>query len=166
MTRRIISAPVRRLEPARALVFSYGSNLWSDQLRQRCPGAVEMGPATLEGWRLGWAGHSARWGGPVATVTPARGAMVRGAVVALSSDDLATLDTHEGEGVVYARLPVVVRLKTGKREVDAWVYVHRRQPVKGASPSPRYVARIAAGLAEQGWGLETLDAALGAELEH
>lgn len=167
MTRRLVSAPPRRLEPARALVFSYGSNLWSDQLRQRCPAAVEMGPATLEGWRLGWAGHSTRWGGPVATVTPARGAVVRGAVVALTAADLAALDAHEGEGTVYARLPVVVRLRSGKREVDAWVYVHRRQPTKdGPGPSARYVARIAAGLAELGWGLETLDAALGAELEH
>ena len=165
MTRRLVSAE-RKPEPMRALVFSYGSNLWSEQLRQRCPGAVDMGPAVLEGWALGWAGQSQRWGGPVATVYPSKAAVVRGAVVALTVTDLGTLDVHEGEGTVYQRLPVRVRLKSG-REVDAWVYVHKRQPHKGGpGPSARYVARIAAGLAEYGWGLDTLDAALDAVALH
>lgn len=166
MARRLITAGDRKPEPMRALVFSYGSNLWSHQLQQRCPGAVDMGPATLEGWALGWAGQSQRRGGPVATVYPSKAAVVRGAVVALTATDLRALDVHEGEGTVYQRLPVRVRLKSG-REVDTWVYVHKRQHHRGGpGPSARYVARIAAGLAEYGWGLDTLDAALDAMTAH
>lgn len=166
MARRLVTAADRRPVPMRALVFSYGSNLWSEQLRQRCPGALDLGPATLDGWALGWAGHSRRWDGPVATVYPCKSAVARGAVVALTETDLAALDACEGEGTVYQRLPVRVRLRSG-REVDAWVYVHKQRPhAAGLGPSPRYVARIAAGLAEYGWGLDALDAALDRATTH
>lgn len=145
-----------------ALVFSFGSNLYLPQLQQRCPGMRRVGAAELPGWELGWAGHSSRWDGPVATIAPRRGGVVRGGLVAMSRADLEALDTHEGEGQVYQRVPVRVRLRDeqGERTVEAWTYVHRDEPRSGAAPSARYVARIAAGLAMWGWDLERLDAAL------
>lgn len=149
----------RAAEPERALVFSFGSNLYHPQLQARCPGVARVDAATLEGWALGWAGHSQRWGGPVATIQPRRGSVVQGAVVALGEADLAALDAAEGEGVVYQRMPVQVRLQSGET-VDAWTYIHREQPDPQDEPSPRYAARIAAGLTGWGWGLETLDQAL------
>lgn len=158
MARRLVAKP----DPMRALVFCYGSNLWRPQLRERCPGVIELGAATLEGWLLGWAGQSPRWGGPVATVYPSRQGTTQGALVGLTMSGLMALDGYEGEGTVYMRLPVQVRLR-GKSQgcIDAWTYVHRRQPLReGPGPSARYVARIAAGLAEYGWGLDGLDAAL------
>lgn len=160
--RRLVTPPPPpAADPDRALVFSYGSNLWTPQLLRRCPDAALVEPATLHDWALAWAGWSKSWGGAVATVRPVRGARALGAVAALTRADLAALDAAEGEGLVYQRLPVAVELRSGGR-VDAWVYVHKGAIARaGRGPSPRYVARIAAGLAGNGWGLEALDRALG-----
>jgi len=50
------------------LYFAYGSNLDGAQMRRRCPSARLVGAAILDGYRLGFAGQSAAWGGGVATV--------------------------------------------------------------------------------------------------
>ena len=42
----------------RTLYFAYGSNLDPTQMRRRCPTSAPAGPATLDGWRLAFGGHS------------------------------------------------------------------------------------------------------------
>ena len=85
------------------LYFAYGSNLDRQQMQERCPGAKVVGPARLPGHRLEFAGHSARWGGGVATVTPAAGPSVDGILYQLPPEDLAALDALEGHPFVYRR---------------------------------------------------------------
>ena len=57
-----------RRGPLTQTYFAYGSNLDAAQMRARCPSAKLLGAAILDGYRLGFAGQSAAWGGGVATV--------------------------------------------------------------------------------------------------
>jgi hypothetical protein len=58
----------QRRGPLTQTYFAYGSNLDAAQMRARCPSAKLLGAAILDGYRLGFAGQSAAWGGGVATV--------------------------------------------------------------------------------------------------
>jgi gamma-glutamylcyclotransferase (GGCT)/AIG2-like uncharacterized protein YtfP len=85
--------------------FAYGSNLDADQMRDRCPSSSPLGPARLEGHRLGFTHFSKRWGGGSADVIPAPDAVVWGVLYGLNADDLARLDRFEGG---YERITVEV----------------------------------------------------------
>ena len=67
----------------RTLYFAYGSNLDGAQMRRRCPTSAPAGPATLDGWRLAFGGHSRTWGGPVATLVKDPDEWVDGLLYAL-----------------------------------------------------------------------------------
>ena len=83
-------------DPLTHLYFAYGSNLDGAQMRRRCPSARLVGAAILDGYRLGFAGRSASWGGGVATVVRDREGRVPGLVWVVSADDLDRLDRFEG----------------------------------------------------------------------
>jgi gamma-glutamylcyclotransferase (GGCT)/AIG2-like uncharacterized protein YtfP len=136
---------------ARSLVFSFGSNLHEPQLRERCPDAMQVGPAVLRGFRLAFVGHSPRWGGAVATVRPSVKAEVLGELVLLTDADLTRLDGFEGAPTVYKRTRVQVHTHTAsgaRREVSAWTYVRDGGE---ADPSLTYVSRIACGYGRLGY---------------
>lgn len=136
---------------ARSLVFSFGSNLCTAQLWDRCPDATIVGSAVLEGHRLAFVGHSGLWGGAVATVRPAAKAEVLGELMLLTDADLARLDGFEGAPHVYRRERVQVRTHSASgegREVTAWTYTRDGEE---APPSLTYVARIATGYGRLGY---------------
>jgi gamma-glutamylcyclotransferase (GGCT)/AIG2-like uncharacterized protein YtfP len=135
------SAPAEpRVALAQTVYLAYGSNLSVCQMRARCPGARPIARAVLEGYALAFAGYSRRWGGPVATVVPARGARVHGLLYELPSSDLHTLDRFEGAPVAYERRVRIVLDERGHRR-RAHLYVHRDEG-GDALPPLRYVERI------------------------
>ncbi|NJK89039.1 MAG: gamma-glutamylcyclotransferase, partial [Myxococcales bacterium] len=72
-----------------ALYFAYGSNLHEPQMTLRCASAVLVEQAILHDHRLTFFGRSSQWdGGGVATVVPASGAQVPGAIYRLSAEDM------------------------------------------------------------------------------
>lgn len=97
--------------PAR-LYFAYGSNLYRPQMRcdsqddelarrqrlNRCPDSQPVASYVLSGFRLAFVGErTERWGrGGVATVMPATGRQVHGALYRISPGDEAALDRAEG----------------------------------------------------------------------
>ena len=100
---------IKNHTPAK-LYFAYGSNLYKHQMRyngtgdpvsgefsNRCPDSVEVSTFVLENYRLAFVGKSTgRWGaGGVATVIPAPGEVVHGALYRISADDELTLDRME-----------------------------------------------------------------------
>lgn len=123
----------------RCLYFAYGSNLDAEQMRRRCPGAAFVQKARLEGHTLNFVGHSANWGGPVATIRKHRGHTVPGVIYSLSRSDLARLDGFEGCPFVYERRVVSVRTRSGMRKV--LVYVHTSTE-RGSRPSDKYLGVI------------------------
>jgi hypothetical protein len=48
---------------AEMLYFAYGSNMGASQFRARCPRAVQVGIARVEGYRIGFTRESKRRGG-------------------------------------------------------------------------------------------------------
>lgn len=135
----------------RSLVFSFGSNLSTAQLRARCPDITLACPARLPGYRLAFVGYSARCGGGVATLRRDSKANALGELALLTDADLARLDMFEGSPQVYRRVQVRVRARTAEgneREVTAWAYLRDDQE---APPSPAYIARVAAGYGRLGY---------------
>ena len=142
------------------MVFSYGSNLNKEQWAQRCPSAALVGVGELRGYRLTFTGRSGSWGAAVATVKPAAGQVVPGAVYELRDpEDVRRLDACEGFPSVYDCQKVVVHLASG-RALEVWCYVKREQ--HEGQPSSEYLKTIAVGLREHGLGVAHLVAALGA----
>lgn len=123
---------------ARHHYFAYGSNLNVQQMLQRCPDAIALGPAVLPGWRLVFRG--------VADVEQSVRSKVRGAVWLVSDRDLRALDRYEGFPHLYGRRTVMVDRPDGA--MSAWVYLMvdgRSDPRPEALPSPYYFETILEG---------------------
>lgn len=76
------------------LYFAYGSNLLSEQMRERCPACEFAGGARLKGWKF-----RLLPGGP-ATIVPAENKTVHGVLWQLTAADEEALDgfEHVAEG--------------------------------------------------------------------
>ncbi len=125
--------------------FAYGSNMDARQMAQRCPGARRVGVATLRDHRVAYVGHSARWGGAVATVVPSPGDRIEGVLWAVDEGHVAALDRYEGHPTCYRRQ--LVRVTAGGRTSRALTYVHglASETAWTGSPSPAYLDRILRG---------------------
>jgi len=124
------------------LHFAYGSNMSRALMEARCPGALALGTALLEGWQfvIGPGGHG--------SIEPRAGAMVHGVLWRLTARDLATINAYECVDTgVYLRRTLPVRHRS--RLHPALVYVVRR-PGHG-TPRPAYIRVIVE--AARDWGL-------------
>lgn len=117
------------------LYFAYGSNMDRAGMAARCPGAIALGPAVLEGHRFvigvdGWA-----------SAEVARDGNVLGVMWQIMPQHRAALDVYEAvdEGLYDAR---TMPLRRGEGTVSAMTYILRR-PGHG-TPRPDYIALIAA----------------------
>lgn len=139
-------APIKKKTPVAtmtrtALYFAYGSNLDLGQMRARCRSATPLGPATLPGVRLVFAGHSPTRGGGVATVERDADAQVQGLLYTLTEADLAALDRCEGVPFTYDRVLKTVVDEHGRRR-RAQVYRLAPDLAEEALPGPRYFGII------------------------
>jgi cation transport regulator ChaC len=115
------------------LHFAYGSNMCRVAMGRRCPEAVALGPAILDGWRfvIGIGGHG--------SIEPQPGWVVHGVLWRLGARDLAAINAYEGVDTgVYLRRILPVR--HGARRRPALVYIVRR-PGHG-KPRPAYMQMI------------------------
>jgi gamma-glutamylcyclotransferase (GGCT)/AIG2-like uncharacterized protein YtfP len=114
--------------------FAYGANMDPVHMAECCPGAVPLGPATLDGHRFAIAA------GGYGTVHPAAGRQVLGVLWRLSDSDLAALDKFEEVPAgLYRRGEAVLRRPEGGA-VEAMLY----QATDGSPgrPAPGYLERI------------------------
>jgi gamma-glutamylcyclotransferase (GGCT)/AIG2-like uncharacterized protein YtfP len=134
--------------------FAYGSNLDSQQMSRRCPGATVVGLGELRDHRLTFPLTSHDWGGGVAGVGVAHGESVWGVVYELTDEHLAALDGYEqfvGPGDqhnLYDRETTSVQLVRADdgsfpRRLHVWIYLAR--PANPSPPSRRYLDTILAG---------------------
>ena len=98
--------------------IAYGSNLNMDQMAMRCPDAVKVGTAILEGYKLTFRSN---WRYGVANVEPAKGRKVPVGIWAISARDEKSLDRYEGFPTLYDKQEIVVRVNGVP--VSAMVYV-------------------------------------------
>ena len=120
------------------LYFAYGSNLDAAQMRRRCPTAALVGPGRLPGRALAFAGHSATWGGGVASVVLAEGVSTPGLLWRISRDELSLLDGHEGHPWAYERRLWLVDTPTGRRRA----FVYFKADAAPSPPAGAYVDQI------------------------
>jgi gamma-glutamylcyclotransferase (GGCT)/AIG2-like uncharacterized protein YtfP len=115
--------------------FAYGSNMSTAMMKRRCPSAVAINTARLEGWRFFIMATG------FASIAPAKGSVVHGVLWRLAPRDLAALNAYEGvDGGLYVRRTLPVRCQ-GRHE-SALVYVGT-SPLPGR-PRPTYQWSIAA----------------------
>jgi cation transport regulator ChaC len=115
--------------------FAYGSNMSTAMMKRRCPSAVAIDTARLDGWRffIMAAGF--------ASIAPANGSVVHGVLWSLAPRDLAALNAYEGvDGGLYVRRTLPVRHQG--RHARALVYVGTS--ALPGRPRPAYQWSIAA----------------------
>jgi gamma-glutamylcyclotransferase (GGCT)/AIG2-like uncharacterized protein YtfP len=125
------------------LYFAYGANLNVEEMSHRCPGAVPVRPFVLTDWQLLFS-H-------VATIVPADGQCVPGAIWAITDTCEDSLDAFEGYPYLYTKK----YLETTAGQLMFYV-MHDIEP--GKQPSLAYLNTIARGYAD--WGIDK------AHLEH
>ncbi|KAF9469330.1 Butirosin biosynthesis, BtrG-like protein [Collybia nuda] len=134
----------------KSLYFGFGSNLWLDQMKRRCPGSTFIGSASLKDWK--WIINNRGY----ANVIPSKGHTVYGLMYELTPDDERLLDGFEGVPNSYIKriLPVdfVAEDENGKSEtisrvVDALVYVDEKR-VTESKPVKEYIHRMNMGITD------------------
>ena len=127
------------------LYFAYGSNLNVEQMKHRCPEAVEISAAVRPGWKL----VERRF----ADIVECAAACVNGALYEITANDLAALDSYEGYPDFYNRRIVTVSDADGRLR-NAVVYVMTAeygQYLDGEPFSEKYLAGCSAGA--EYWGI-------------
>jgi gamma-glutamylcyclotransferase len=121
------------------LYFAYGSNMNQVQMLDRCPGAILLGPAVLEGYRLAFTIFSPTRQCGCADVIPSEGNGVHGLVYELNDADAARMDEFEGVPIHYRRIPVEVFLNEKKMEAFTYEVVNKTE---GLIPSADYLGLL------------------------
>lgn len=98
--------------------LAYGSNLNIAQMRSRCPTAIPVGSATLDGYRLIFRGSKS---GSYLTVEPYAGSSVPVGVWEVTSHDEIDLDTYEGYPRFYGKETINIDVP-GLGVIDAFIY--------------------------------------------
>jgi cation transport regulator ChaC len=136
------------------LYFAYGSNMWRQQMRERCPDHECLGVAVLKDYALCFPRSSPIRLCGVAGLVAQSGAEVWGVVYRLSDRDLAVLDKREGYDPArsaqenrYNRQ--TIRVQMNGKEIDCLTYVARPEPGTHV-PSTDYMSAIITGAEESG----------------
>ncbi|MCP4384985.1 MAG: gamma-glutamylcyclotransferase [Hyphomicrobiales bacterium] len=132
------------------IYFAYGSNLDPAQWAERCPQSPLIGVARLDQHRLHFPRRSPIRQCAVASVQPARGHTVWGALYRITTRDLAALDQREGHfpdrhpaHSRYDRVTVSV-MRMDAKQIEAVTYVANPSPDPG-HPSTVYVTHLIDG---------------------
>lgn len=134
---RVLAMTTDMRTPApETLYAAYGSNLQVEQMRLRCPGAIRVGSAWLEGYRLIFR--------RTADVEPCVDSRVPVGLWRLTRRDERALDAYEGVKLrVYERFFLPTRTPTGVEEA----LVYRMYSGEYAPPPEAYLKRILEGYA-------------------
>jgi gamma-glutamylcyclotransferase (GGCT)/AIG2-like uncharacterized protein YtfP len=156
--------------PTLDLYFAYGSNLWIEQMRERCPKSVLYGLGRLRGWH--WIINDRQYAN-VVKITPndplPRNSVpeVWGTVWELTQENLAALDEFEGVSTgCYTRRKVVIDFwdkvdsssmpidRDGERgplegvppyQIETWLYYDPWR-TNSSIPHDEYISRMNSGL--------------------
>ena len=120
--------------------LAYGSNLHVAQMQRRCPGAIAVGTAWLDGWRLAFRGSKT---GAYLTIIPDSRARTPVGVWKINATHEQALDRYEGFPTFYRKETMQVHLtpltaRGRARDVEAMVYIMATDRPRGV-PSQYYV---------------------------
>jgi gamma-glutamylcyclotransferase len=126
------------------LYFAYGANLNHAGMSWRCPQAVAIEPFYLMDYRLAFSG--------VATIQPAPGQRVPGALWAITEECEKALDQFEGYPTMYRKEIITVD--------GMEIMFYRMNSEEPWEPADSYLAIIAEGYCDFGLPLEDLERAV------
>lgn len=140
--------------------LAYGSNLSVKQMLGRCPDAVYVGTAVLNGYRLLFKGSQT---GSYLTIEKKARRKVPVLVWKVSDEDELALDRYEGFPRFYRKKTIPVEVKSlidGATigTVDAFVYIMDENRILG-EPSEYYYQVCAEGYQRFGFDLRILEKA-------
>ena len=120
--------------------FAYGSNMDKNQMKDRCPNAIDLGLATLPGYELFYTGFSDRWNGAVASIRPNESNTLYGRLWEFNDEDLKTMDKFEGYPTNYDRHSM--QITHNETPANAQIYIKEGE---NAIPSFKYTDVIRSG---------------------
>jgi len=121
----------------KTLYFAYGSNLYAQQMLERCPSARFVDKVELKGYRLEFFKH--------ADIVPCKGSKVEGILYEISIEDEAILDMYEGVPTSYGKWTVPVQsIEHPLKKYRVLTYMKQEKLV--IYPKYKYYTRIIEGL--------------------
>jgi gamma-glutamylcyclotransferase (GGCT)/AIG2-like uncharacterized protein YtfP len=132
----------------RVLYFAYGSNLWRQQMKRRCPGYREIGAGRLSGWR--WIITTRGY----ASIVLSENDYVLGIVYELTEIDEQNMDRFEGVDQGSYRKEILDIEVLGS-VMSCLVYI---DPVTEEGPSKEeYIDRINNGIRDAGFPVDYVE---------
>lgn len=118
------SSDVNQLEEQNShLYFAYGSNMDTNQMKQRCPSAKKVGIGRLEDFDIVFNRKGSYRPGGVASVESANGREVYGIIWQIDSNDLSKLDEIE-DPVAYDRKVFKIEdINDSEKKYECYVYI-------------------------------------------
>lgn len=116
--------------------FAYGSNMDEQQMKERCPSAVLIGPSTLADYRLAFTIFSPKRLCGCADIVANKGETVYGLLYELSRADVDALDAFEGHPTHYQRVSLKVKNSSGEIEAYSYEVVNKQGDL---TPSSHYL---------------------------
>jgi hypothetical protein len=133
--------------------FAYGARMNSDTMRDDAPGAVAIGPARLDGYRLVFNVPSRSWGGGGANAVPAPGGRLWGVLWDVGDVDVKELDSFRGDERMQYVLEVEVQGPEGTVTATTFAI---DSPERFVAPTDRYRAMLRAVAERHGLPEEAL----------
>ena len=137
--------------------FAYGSNMLTERLKARCPGATAAGRAIADGAVIEFSKRSKDGSGKATLRQEVRG-QTAGVLFEIPTAELGALDSHEGVGKGYQRCDAFrVRRIDGDEIVLAVTYLATSTD-SSLKPYDWYLALVIAGAHQHGHGDDYLRA--------
>lgn len=138
---------MRPTTPDQVLVFSYGSNMSTERIRQRTPSAIAVTTGYVLGRTLKWHKPSTD-GSSKCDMAPAAGSeRIWGVVFTVNAAEKLALDRAEGLGTAYEEEAVQVHTSDGVIAVTAYVAL---RSCSGLQPWDWYKQYVLDGAREHG----------------
>lgn len=139
------------------LYFAYGSNMNLGQMEYRCPAAVPVGAARLDGYRLAFRGARLS---AVATILPEVGSHVDGVLWRITTDCEKSLDRYEGYPNFYGKQAVCVADAAGNNHTVMAYVMNEPYFNRFGIPSRTYADGILEGAAQNGIDTKNIRSAM------
>jgi hypothetical protein len=133
--------------------FAYGARMNPTTMRDATPGAVLIGPARLDGYRLAFNVPSRSWGGGAANAVPALGGHLWGILWELDEADVEALNSFRGDERMQHVVEAEVEGPSGPVKATTFAV---DSPEQFVAPADRYLAMLRAVARDQGLPEEAL----------
>jgi hypothetical protein len=133
--------------------FAYGARMNPGTMQSDTPGAVLVGPARLDGYRLAFNVQSRSWGGGAANAVPAIDGRLWGVLWEVGEAELEALNSFRGDEQMQKVFEIEVQGPDGTAQATTFAV---DSPERFVAPTDRYLAMLRAVAEQQGLPEEAL----------